>query len=766
MNGTVSSTSGAMTVSVRLGGLIAVVAICFLAAAGVYGWLDARTQQVEREALQAEGVAREALVAEGHLLLAKDRATAFFRSKRPADLDAHAKARDDARGRFESIAARVAAGRAIVEGLSGYETAVDAAAALRRQLGFNENEGLEGTLRKSVHAIESRLEAFRKTADGEALGASERLLVAMLMMRRHEKDFMMRGDAPRYVGLVERRLAEFEKGLAALPADAPTRDALARDVRSYVETLKTYAATADRLTGAEREVLSRFDALLPQVSGFIAREVDRSAALRRAADAATGELRERLLLLVGASMLLIVTLGFLIARGIARPIRAMTRTMRALADGSLDVAVPGLGRRDEIGQMAAAVEIFRGNAQERQRLVEETRRLEQSAAEQRRSVLNAMAEAIERETSIAVDEMGEHTKAMITSTEAMTMATGAVGDEARTVAGSAQRALENASTVTSAAEELTASIREISRRIADTKEVTRAAVEAGRGARGTIEELAGTIEKIEDFARVIAEIAAQTNLLALNATIEAARAGDVGRGFAVVAGEVKNLATQASRSTEDISRQIAEIRGRSQAAVAAVSTIDEQISRIDEVTAAVAAAAEEQTAATGEIAKSISDSASIAKDVAQRIAAVAEAAGRTRDGARALESTAGEVDGLMRMVREGVVRTVRSASSEVDRRHWPRARLDVEAVVDIGGRSVTAAVIDVSAGGVRLAANEAWRTGLRCRVRLPGLDAVLQADILAVSPSGARLRFDIEDAVRERLAALIDASLPRGARAA
>jgi methyl-accepting chemotaxis protein len=766
MSGISSSTLGVLTISRRLGALIAVVAICFLAAAGVYGWLDARTQQVEREAVQAEHIAREALVAEGQLLLAKDRATAFFRSKRPADLEAHAQARAEARKQFESIATRASGARDIVEALSGYEAAVDTAAALRRQLGLNENEGLEGTLRKAVHGIETRLEAFRKTADADAMVDSERLLVTMLMMRRHEKDFMMRGDAPRYVGLVERRLAEFEQGLKMLRADAPTREALSRDVRAYVETLKTYAANADRLSGAEREVLARFDNVLPRASAFIAREVAKSTALRRAADEATAELRQHLLMLLVASMLVIVTLGFLIARSIARPIVEMTQTMRSLAGGTLDVAVPGLGRRDEIGQMAGAVEVFRENAQERQRLTEETRRFEQSAAEQRRAVLNAMAEAIERETSIAVDEMGEHTKAMISSTEAMTVATGSVGEEARTVAGAAQRALENASTVTSAAEELTASIREISRRIADTKEVTRAAVDAGRGARGTIEELAGAIEKIEDFARVIGEIAAQTNLLALNATIEAARAGDVGRGFAVVAGEVKNLATQASRSTEDITRQIGEIRDRSQAAVAAVSSIDSQISRIDEVTAAVAAAAEEQTAATGEIAKSISDSASIARDVAHRIDAVADAAARTRDGAQALESTAGEVDGLMRMVREGVIRTVRSASSDVERRRWPRVKFDGAVTLEIEGRNVSVPAIDVSAGGIRLAANETCRVGQRCRVRLPGLDVALPADVLALSGSGARLRFDIDEPTRARLSALIEARLPKDARAA
>ena len=298
----------------------------------------------------------------------------------------------------------------------------------------------------------------------------------------------------------------------------------------------------------------------------------------------------RIAIATAALALLIAGLcGLVIARGIARPIIDMTEAMRLLAAGNYDIAVPGQQRGDEVGRMAAAVDVFRANAIERARLESGQVQAEQAAREKRAALL-AMAEKIELEINKALGEIGARIAPMVNTAGDMSASASRTGASAQGAAGAATQALENAQTVASAAEQLAASIREIGAQVNLSAAAVGRAVAAGKETRGTMAALNEQVGRIGAVADMIGEVAARTNLLALNATIEAARAGDAGKGFAVVASEVKQLAAQTARSTAEIARHLGDVRQATGASVAAVGRIEQTIQEIDAIANTIAAA--------------------------------------------------------------------------------------------------------------------------------------------------------------------------------
>ncbi|AWK85976.1 methyl-accepting chemotaxis protein [Azospirillum thermophilum] len=445
-----------------------------------------------------------------------------------------------------------------------------------------------------------------------------------------------------------------------------------------------------------------------------------------------------------AAVALTILLNGLLYRLIATPVKRLTATMTALARGDTTVAVPAVGRGDEIGDMARAVEVFKRNSVENEQLRSVQEREREAAEQARRRALETMAETVERETRAAVNEVADRTRDMNDSAETMARSAAQVSANAQSVAAAAEQALANAQTVASATEQLTASIGEISGQVAHATAVSRDAVEQERQTQRAIRTLGDAVTQIGQAATLINSIASQTNLLALNATIEAARAGEAGRGFAVVANEVKSLATQTAKATEEISTQIAQVQAGTAAAVTAVDAIGRAIRDLDGVSGGIAAAMEEQAAATREIARNIAETAHAAQEVSTRIAAVSREAASAEERASTVHAVTTQVASGIDELRRVLVRVVRTATADVDRRREPRYAVDRRCRVETGGHAEEVLVENVSKGGATVVGARLLATQRSGRLHLCDGVPAIAFEVVATNGERQHLRF-LED---------------------
>jgi methyl-accepting chemotaxis protein len=322
-------------------------------------------------------------------------------------------------------------------------------------------------------------------------------------------------------------------------------------------------------------------------------------------------------------------LGTIIVRGITRPVAGMTRAMTELARGDHSIEVPGIGRKDEIGDMAASVQVFKQKMVEADRLRGEQDEMKRRSEEEKRAAMSKLADEFEANVKGVVGAVSSASSQLQATARSMSSTAEQTSERSTAVAAAAEQASSNVQTVASAAEELSSSIGEISRQVTEsTRIASQAVADAGR-TNAQVQALADAAQRIGDVVKLINDIAGQTNLLALNATIEAARAGEAGKGFAVVASEVKSLATQTAKATEDISAQIKAIQGATTDSVKAIEAITGTIARINEIATTVASAVEEQGAATKEIARNVQQASAGTAEVSTNIAAVTQAAGET-----------------------------------------------------------------------------------------------------------------------------------------
>jgi methyl-accepting chemotaxis protein len=336
-----------------------------------------------------------------------------------------------------------------------------------------------------------------------------------------------------------------------------------------------------------------------------------------------------------------IVVSFLIGRNISRPVVAMSKAMRELAVGNFDVQLPGLDRRDEVGQMAHAIEDFKVQAiAKAERETAEREQKNRELAATRRTELYNLAESFEAAVGNIIENVSAASNELENSAVILTRSSAATQQLSTVVAAASEETSANVQSVASATEEMASSINEIGRQVADSNRIATEAVDQAGKTDGRIAELSLAAGRIGDVTKLITTIAEQTNLLALNATIEAARAGDAGRGFAVVAQEVKALASQTAKATSEISAQIAAMQAATQDSVIAIKEIYGTIGRVSEIAAAIAAAIEEQGAATQEIARNVQQAALGSTQVATSIADVNRGAGDTGSASSQVLSSA------------------------------------------------------------------------------------------------------------------------------
>lgn len=516
----------------------------------------------------------------------------------------------------------VAAVAKVRDDIIAYAAQFDVVVSIARKIGYDENNGLMGSLRASVHQVEASL----------SRNSQPDLTIVMLMMRRHEKDFLARLDR-RYIDEFRKWSDEFTKKLDSSSLPAEVKGAVARDMAAYAKDFYQLGEASLERGNEVRKLAELYAAAEPIITALTERVEKAYAETRKAAEHARARTEIVMILVICISLALGALGTWVVARGIYIPLGGAIGIMRRLAGGDLQVEIVDSGRADEIGEMVQSLRNFRDVALEKWRNDERDRAEQQAKLER--------MEAMNRETGRFSGQVGTMIEGLLAAAGEMQAASATLSSAASqtkqqsfAVGSASDQALNNIQVVASAAVELATSIAEIARQMAQSAKMSETAVSSAARANNVIAGLATAAQRIGEVVEIISSIAGQTNLLALNATIEAARAGEAGKGFAVVAGEVKVLANQTGKATEDIAHQVADIQAATKEAVASVTEIGHLIEEISRISNAIQFAVDQQGAATREISRNIQEAANGSHAVGVNIAGVSQTASNTGEAAQ------------------------------------------------------------------------------------------------------------------------------------
>ena len=500
-------------------------------------------------------------------------------------------------------------------------------------MGIEQKTGIQARMHKAADEVEATIKDLSWVQEADAI----RLVGSLVQMRRHEGAYIVHGDSASRTAF-RTETDNFKKIFDAVVGAEVMKTQLREAVAKYADTFREWVSEQGNASNSLLLIDSGTQEMMPLADrvNTSARQRDQAAS---AALAASQDRTKLLLLVIGTGTVLLgLVLSWTIGRSITRPLNGLGTAMKKLADGDTSAEIPATQARDEIGNMARTVLVFRDNAIERERLAAEQAEASR-ARDSRAETIAATIGDFERSVGEALGKMRGAAQRLENASTTLTNASDAVSGDARIAEERVGVVTGNVTTAASSIEELASSISEIASQANRSTEVAGRAVEQSRRTAKTMAELSGAASRIGEVIGLIQAVAGQTNLLALNATIEAARAGEAGKGFAVVASEVKSLAGQTAKATEEIANQIGEIQSATADATQAIEQVNGIIEEMSQIAGTVAVTVEEQNAAVSTIAEGVNRASVEAKSGSEAMTRVAGSSAEAR-------TTAGDVKAL------------------------------------------------------------------------------------------------------------------------